>query len=94
MPIYEYEHTQDAPGCDERFETVQTMSSAPLTACPKCGKSCRRILSAFGVNTKGAKGLLSSSNLERHGFTQYSRKGKGYYEKTAGVGPGAIADGD
>ena len=36
---------------------------------------------------------LRPSNLDSKGFTQYKRMGKGYYEKTAGVGPNAIADG-
>ncbi len=94
MPIYEYEHVGPTPaGCRERFEAVESMSAAPLARCPTCQEPCRRVISTFGVKTGGKAGLLSKSNLEAHGFSQYTRKGKGYYEKTAGVGPGAIADG-
>jgi len=94
VPIYEYEHAAEAPeGCPERFEAVEPMSAQPLERCPKCGGPCRRVISSFGVMAKGKAGLLSKSNLERHGFTQFTRKAKGYYEKTAGAGPKAIADG-
>ncbi len=94
MPIYEYEHEGDPDaGCAARFEVFARMSDAALEKCPKCGRPCRRVLSTFGVAENGAKGLLSKSNLESHGFTQYVRKGKGYYEKSAGVGPKAISDG-
>jgi len=93
MPIYEYTHTEDRGAeCGERFEAFQKISDEPLVSCPTCGKPCRRVLSAFEVGKSGS--LLSKSNLEAHGFTQYVKKGKGYYEKTAGTGPKAIAQGD
>ena len=92
MPIYEYEH-EGAPGtgCAERFELVETMSAEPAARCPRCNGPCRRVPSTFGVQAGGRAGILSKSNLEKHGFSQFTRKGKGYYEKTAGAGPGAIA---
>jgi putative FmdB family regulatory protein len=98
MPIYEYEHEHEAEaqgGCPagSRFEHFQPMAETPLKLCPTCGKPCRRLLSTFGVGAGGKAGLLSKSNLAAHGFTQFTKKGKGYYEKTAGAGPGAIADG-
>jgi putative FmdB family regulatory protein len=93
MPIYEYEHEGASGSCPPRFEAFQRMSEAPLERCPTCGVACRRAISTFGVAAGGSHGLLSKSNLEAHGFTQFERKGKGYYEKTAGAGPQAIADG-
>ena len=94
MPIYEYEHQEPhGEGCGERFEAHQAMSAAPLERCPRCGVPCRRVPSSFGVSGS-AKALLSPKNLEAHGFTQYTRKGKGYYEKTAGPGPKAVAGDD
>ncbi len=90
MPIYEYEHSGGAgAGCAGRFEVFQSMAEAPLEKCPACGKAVSRIISTVSVGSGG--GLLSKSNLEAHGFTQYRKKGKGYYEKTAGAGPKAIA---
>lgn len=87
MPIYEYAHDGDAgSGCPDPFEVMQPMSEAPLERCPRCGRPCHRIISSFAVRG-GERGLLSASNLEKHGFTQFKRTGKGRYEKTAGQGP-------
>jgi len=92
MPIYEYEHEgEPGKGCAARFEVFQRMSESPVEQCPTCGRPCRRSFSTFGVAAGGTKGLLSKSNLEAHGFTQFTKKGKGYYEKSAGAGPGALA---
>jgi putative FmdB family regulatory protein len=96
MPNYEYSPIEEGRGCEhcrEGFEEVQSMSDPPLEKCPRCGARCQRVFSTFSVGGSG-KSLLSPSNLGRHGFTQYKRRGKGYYEKTAGQGPKAIADGD
>jgi len=92
MPIYEYESASEKPcdECRELFEVFQSMREAALTECPYCGESVRRVISGFLV---GKGDQLAPSKLERAGFTQYVRKGKGYYEKTAGPGPNAIADG-
>jgi putative FmdB family regulatory protein len=95
MPIYEYEHIPGpAAGCKDPFEAIQPMAEAPLERCPACGLPCRRIISTFGVNAHGKQGLLSKSNLESHGFTQFTRRGKGNYEKTAGAGPLSITGDD
>ena len=94
MPIYEYEHDHSSgTKCKERFDAVESMAAEPLKACPTCGAAVHRVISTFGVSAKGKGGLLSKSNLAKHGFTQYTRKGKGNYEKSAGTGPSAIVDG-
>ena len=92
MPIFEYAPDSDAcEFCGGRFEVMQKMGDEQLTECPTCEKPCHRIFSTFAVGGKG-KSLLSDKNVEEKGFTRYERKGKGYYEKTAGQGPAAIAD--
>lgn len=94
MPLYEYEHEGEAgEGCRPRFELFQPMAAEALTHCPACKRPCRRVISTFSVAASGMKGALSRSNLEAHGFSQFTRKGKGYYEKTAGQGPPGISDG-
>ena len=35
MPTYEYK----CNACGNRFEKFQSMSSAPIKKCPKCGKN-------------------------------------------------------
>jgi hypothetical protein len=37
---------------------------------------------------------MKEGNLEKKGFTQYKKIGKGAYEKTAGKGPSHIIDED
>ena len=48
MPIYEYQCTN----CQNIFELRRSFSDmdAPTT-CPKCGKSGKRLVSAFGCKT-------------------------------------------
>lgn len=91
MPTYVYESVSDTPcdECRETFEIHQPMSEDALKECPYCGAAVKRAITGFMVGTGDP---LAPSKLERSGFTQYVRKGKGYYEKTAGPGPKSIAD--
>ena len=50
MPTYEYL----CRGCSHRFETWQKMSDEPLTICPECGGTIRRVLFPAGVVFKGS----------------------------------------
>jgi putative FmdB family regulatory protein len=48
MPIYEYQATTSKKGCRrcrKPFEALQGIKEAPLSACPECGGSVKRILS-------------------------------------------------
>lgn len=45
MPTYEYR----CKSCGHEFEEFQTMSSDPLTICPKCAKPTLRRLMSSGV---------------------------------------------
>ena len=91
MPFYEYIHAE-GPGCAHcrgRFTVLQRLSEPPLETCPECGSSIRRLISPPTV-VSGKAHQLKESNIEKHGFTQYKKIGKGVYEKTAGRGPGII----
>lgn len=91
MPIYEYAAT--APGCPHcqgHFDVLQKLGDAALTHCPECGAAVVRVISAPSVAVGNAH-LLKESHVEKHGFTQYRRAGKGVYEKTAGKGPKFIS---
>ena len=89
MPIYEY--VPDGGHCEKcqgRFEVLQKAGDPQLTRCPTCDQPCHRVFSAFAVSRGD---ILSSTNLESKGFTQYKKAGDGYYEKTAGKeGPNVI----
>jgi putative FmdB family regulatory protein len=50
MPTYEYQ----CKGCNHRFEIWQKMTDEPLTVCPQCGGTIRRILFPAGVVFKGS----------------------------------------
>ena len=58
MPTYEYECTS----CGKSFEAFQSMSDAPLSSCPSCGKKVRRrINGGTGVIFKGSGFYVNDS---------------------------------
>lgn len=68
---------------------LQKLGDRPLEHCPECGHPVHRILSPSSV-VAGQSHRLKESNIEKAGFTQYRKIGKGTYEKTAGKGPGIL----
>lgn len=92
MPFYEYINSDD-PGCShcrQAFTVLQRLSDQTLASCPECGTTVKRLISAPNVvGNPGDK--LKPSNVEKAGFTQYRKIGKGVYEKSAGKGPGIIS---
>ncbi len=50
MPTYQYACT----ACGEKHEAVQAFTDAPLTECPACGGTLRKVFSAVGVVFKGS----------------------------------------
>lgn len=88
MPIYEYEVTEgDCTDCGGHFEDLQSLHEPAHEQCPQCNKPCQRIFSVFYAKTWRTKSSTSSEKLEKKGFTQYKRVGKGKYEKSFGSGP-------
>ena len=90
MPFYEYQSTPDR-GCDhctEGFAVLQKISEPAIEQCPECGHAVQRVISA--PNLAKPSPSLDPKNIEKHGFTQYKKSGKGTYEKTAGKGPRTI----
>jgi putative FmdB family regulatory protein len=58
MPTYEYECTK----CGHTFETLQHISDKPLSKCPQCKGSLRRLINGgLGVIFKGS-GFYSTDN--------------------------------
>ncbi len=91
MPFYEYASCADSPcpACRNGITVLQKLAEAPLESCPECGGPMKRIISPPNV-VSGQAHRLKESNIEKAGFTQYRKAGKGVYEKTAGKGPGFI----
>ena len=50
MPTYEYA----CKACDEHIEVVQSFKDEPLSECPACGGSLRKVFSPIGVVFKGS----------------------------------------
>jgi len=92
MPIYEYQPSSErqCDFCAGGFEVLRKTSDPNLEVCPQCGASVKRKISAPNLGTAGPS--LDAANIEKHGFTQYRKAGKGVYEKTAGKGPDVISD--
>ena len=49
MPLYEYECKE----CGVRFERRQPYQDKPLTVCPECNGTLRRVIGTTGVIFKG-----------------------------------------
>jgi len=49
MPVYEYE----CSGCQKIFEVQQRMADEPISVCPKCGGSVRKLISMSSFQLKG-----------------------------------------
>lgn len=92
MPIYEYQAKgqQHCDFCVNGFEILKKISDPALDRCPQCKSPIVRKISAPNIGGSGPS--LDAANIEKHGFTQYKRAGKGVYEKTAGKGPSVISD--
>jgi len=92
MPIYEYQASGElhCDYCAGGFELLRKISDPALDRCPECDAPVERRISAPNIGGSGPS--LDSTNLEKHGFTQYKRASKGVYEKTAGKGPNVISD--
>ena len=62
MPTYKYRCKE----CDHEFEVRQRMSDNPLTECPVCGGSVRRVVGSVGIVFKGS-GFYVTDNRSTNG---------------------------
>ena len=84
MPIYEYAPTSgQCDKCNGRFEVMQRMADARLTACPTCAQPCERRISAVAL---GGTYAVTDDKIKQSGLTKYKKAGDGVYERTAGTG--------
>ncbi len=52
MPTYQYACTN--PESKHEFELVQSFSDAPVSECPECGATVRKVYGSVGVVFKGS----------------------------------------
>jgi putative FmdB family regulatory protein len=57
MPTYEYE----CLACKRRFERFQKFTDTPVSECPECGGSVRKVLFPAGVVFKGSGWYITDS---------------------------------
>lgn len=93
MPTYEYE----CSSCGHTFEAFQSMSEAPLSSCPECGKAVKRLIfGGTGVIFKGSGFYVNDSRKNsppgpKGGSSASSSKDGD--AKEGGAKEGAVKDG-
>ena len=60
MPTYQYRCTT----CESELEVVQKFTDDPLTDCPECDGSLRKVFNAVGVVFKGS-GFYATDNRSK-----------------------------
>jgi putative FmdB family regulatory protein len=78
MPLYEYE----CGACGDRFEIIQKFSDAPITECPKCRGTLRKLQSAPAFQLKGTGWYA----------TDYAKAGQTPAEKDSGGSSDSSSD--
>lgn len=68
MPTYQY-RCQD---CSSQLEVVQKFTDDPLTQCPTCEGTLRKVFSAVGVVFKGSGFYATDSRAAKKGSTSSS----------------------
>ena len=63
MPTYTYQ----CDTCGHGFETVQRFSEDPLTECPECSATIRRVIQPVGVVFKGSGWYINDSRPKSSG---------------------------
>jgi putative FmdB family regulatory protein len=89
MPTYEYA----CHDCNNRFEKWQKMSEAPLTTCPTCGGSVRRVFYPAGIVFKGS-GFYKTDHpgsASANGHSHAGEKSEGKAE-TAAAAPASSGE--
>jgi putative FmdB family regulatory protein len=83
MPTYEY----TCRDCGHTFEIVQSMLDEPLTMCPECGGSLRKVFAPPAISFKGS-GFYSTDHgkkAKRSGEAKDDGEKTGEKEKTGGT---------
>jgi putative FmdB family regulatory protein len=75
MPIYEYEHMATPCRLGMVFEVRQSIHEAPLTRCPQCRASVKKLMSRVAVSMP-----KTNRELKDLGFTKLVRRDDGVYE--------------
>jgi putative FmdB family regulatory protein len=86
VPTYQYACT----ACGKQLEAVQAFSDAPLTECPACAGTLRKVYSAVGVVFKGS-GFYRNDSRSTSTSSDAASTDSG--SKKADAAPAAKSDG-
>jgi putative FmdB family regulatory protein len=89
MPTYVYACT----ACEERLEAVQRIADAPLTECPACGGSLRKVIQPVGIVFKGS-GFYKTDSRKGTGNGAAKPAGEGKESTTPSEAPAAAPAGE
>ena len=81
MPIYVYE----CETCGTRFERRQSMSAAPLTACPECPGQVHRCVQPVGVMFKGSGFYVTDNKASSSTRSSKKEPSKARKEESTGT---------
>ncbi len=65
MPTYQYR----CATCQNRFDAVQRFADDPLTGCPTCGGTVKRVIQPVGVVFKGSGWYINDSRKKSNSET-------------------------
>ena len=75
MPVYEYEHDGSPCSMGMVFDFRQSIDDNPLSVCPNCGTTVRKIISRINISCP-----KTNSELRDLGFTKLVKRDDGVYE--------------
>ena len=81
MPIYEYQAITPVKGCNlckKVFSITQKIHDAPLTKCPACGQTIKKLVSLPSI---GSSKSSFDARAKNAGFHKFKKLGKGEYER-------------
>lgn len=98
MPIYEYA----CKSCGERLEVTQSFTDEPLTACPACGGSLRKVFGSISISFKGSgfyrtdarPAAAKAERSEKDGKAEKGAKGEKAGSAEKGEKAGSAEKGD
>lgn len=70
MPTYSYRCYE----CEHEFDKRQRMSEDPLTVCPECGGSIRRVVNSVGILFKGSGFYVTDNRSAQSPAASSSKK--------------------
>lgn len=75
MPMYDYEHLEEACSLGQIFEIYQSLKEDTLTVCPQCKTPVRKRISPPGLSIP-----KTNAELRDLGFTKLVKRDDGVYE--------------